>query len=232
MSALLSDVRLMTNNTRQFFHPDSANHRQAEALERACSRVLQHVLASAQMQESDDSEDSDSSLSPTELTLRIPTSHLPSISSRRLSSSSLNLSSNQFSSSSTSSPLSGNTPERKVPPLKISLASIQEGDGEDATSPKGGGGVGRSSTSGSSNTATLQSPEVTEFPAWVHEYLASDDPIRKYTAAVFSYCDSSGECVAEPFHLLPSREQYPDYYRIITQPMDLWTIQRNVEGRG
>ena len=230
MSMLLADVLLIVENTRQFFHPDSANHRQADALETAGSQLLQRVLVSASQLHESDSEDSDFSPSPTELTLSIPTSRLPSLSKRQ-SLSSPNMSSDQFSSSVTSSnPRSGSAPERKVPPLKINLASIREGDSKVTTPTKGGVNAARSLTSGGSKT-TVQLPEVAEFPAWVGEYLSSDDPIKKYAAAVFSHCDSLGDCVAEPFHLLPSREQYPDYYRIITQPVDLYTIQRNVEVR-
>ena len=66
--------------------------------------------------------------------------------------------------------------------------------------------------------------------AWIQEYLTSNDPIKMFLAAVYDYHDAlSGEFIAEPFHQLPSKTQYPNYYKVITQPMDLATIHRNVE---
>ena len=59
--------------------------------------------------------------------------------------------------------------------------------------------------------------------------MGSDDPLRVYFALVYNFHDSSGDFVAEVFHALPSRKEYPEYYRIITEPIDLNIIKKNVD---
>lgn len=67
----------------------------------------------------------------------------------------------------------------------------------------------------------------------VQEYSCSDDPVKLFLAAVYNYHDpGSREYVAEPFIHLPPRALYPEYYKVITQPIDLTTMCKNTEVRG
>ena len=52
----------------------------------------------------------------------------------------------------------------------------------------------------------LNNIKSTRSKAWLDEYLTSDDPIKLYLASVYTYHDSSGEYVAQPFLELPSRK--------------------------
>lgn len=143
--------------------------------------------------------DSDSVRSPTELTLRIPKSHLHPGS---ITSSS--------ATASSTTPASTNL---KVPSLKINLSSSRP-DGK-ALAIKGG---------------VASSSKTTRSHAWIQDFLSSNDPVKMYLAAVYNYHDpATGDFTAEPFLQLPSRTQYPDYYRVIVQPMDLLTIRSNTE---
>ena len=66
----------------------------------------------------------------------------------------------------------------------------------------------------------------------MEEYAASEDPVKMFLAAVCGYHDpASGDSVAEPFMQLPSRTLYPEYYKVITQPIDINTIIKNTEVR-
>ncbi len=254
MTSYLEDIQLILDNTRQFFHPGSTEYQQAAALEKSCSQVLLDYGFASSSHESE-SDSSESLQSPTELTLRIPTSRL-SLSSRRHSGAD----SATPTLHSSTAPSSGSGP--KVPTLKINLASIKadskseittgeiRGSQEEAevsvpkiTIPKASasrGSTPKSSASkssirkGSTPTSSASKSSAAKIPdpeAWVQEYLASDDPVKKFMAAVFNFHDHSGDLVAEPFHQLPSREEYPEYYRVITQPIDLLIIQRNTEVR-
>ena len=145
--------------------------------------------------------DSDFVRSPTELTLRIPKSHLQSSSSISSTSATATVS----ASTSTSGSL-------KVPSLKIMTSSLKQ-DGK-ATLVKP-----------AASTSKLTCSET-----WIHDYLASNDPMKMIIAAIHNYHDPVTEdFIAEPFHQLPSRSQYPEYYRVIVQPIDLLTIRNNVE---
>ena len=57
--------------------------------------------------------------------------------------------------------------------------------------------------------------------------------MREYFASIYDHHDPiSEEFVAELFHELPSRRDYPEYYRVITEPIDLATIRSNIEVGG
>ncbi|XP_032893185.1 protein polybromo-1 isoform X1 [Amblyraja radiata] len=47
--------------------------------------------------------------------------------------------------------------------------------------------------------------------------------------AVATYADPSGHLVSELFQKLPSRVQYPDYYEIIKEPVDLKTVAQRIQ---
>ncbi|XP_038668501.1 protein polybromo-1 isoform X7 [Scyliorhinus canicula] len=47
--------------------------------------------------------------------------------------------------------------------------------------------------------------------------------------AVATYIDSTGHLTSELFQKLPSRVQYPDYYEIIKEPVDLKTIAQRIQ---
>ena len=46
--------------------------------------------------------------------------------------------------------------------------------------------------------------KTTRSKAWLDEYLSSDDPIKIYFADIFSYHDSNGDYISQPFIDLPS----------------------------
>ena len=71
--------------------------------------------------------------------------------------------------------------------------------------------------------------KVTRSRAWVEEWANSNNPVKLFMSAVYDHHDSSGAYVAEIFHELPSRQDYPDYYRVITEPLDLNMIKKNTE---
>ena len=79
------------------------------------------------------------------------------------------------------------------------------------------------------SSAGKTSAKGTRSRAWIDEYLGSDDPFKIYLAQVYGHHDSSGDYVAESFHSLPSRKEYPEYYRIISEPIDLGTIKKKVD---
>ncbi|XP_076870384.1 polybromo 1, like isoform X1 [Brachyhypopomus gauderio] len=53
--------------------------------------------------------------------------------------------------------------------------------------------------------------------------------LEQLLEAVVSYTDSSGRLVSELFQKLPSKLQYPDYYAIIKDPIDLRTIAQRIQ---
>ena len=111
---------------------------------------------------------------------------------------------------------------------KSAVAVESKGVTKSVVSGSGGRGV---TTKGAGTTSSGRSKASRQQP-WIQEYLTSEDPIKIYLAAVCSYMEpGSGEHVAEPFLQLPSRTLYPEYYRVITQPMDLSTMHKNVEVR-
>lgn len=53
--------------------------------------------------------------------------------------------------------------------------------------------------------------------------------LEQLLEALVSYTDSSGRLVSELFQKLPSKLQYPDYYAIIKEPIDLRTIAQRIQ---
>ena len=45
-----------------------------------------------------------------------------------------------------------------------------------------------------------------------------------------SYKDDSGEFISSPFNRLPPKRTHADYYKLVTEPIDLTIIQRKVRG--
>lgn len=117
--------------------------------------------------------------------------------------------------------------ESKVSSVKQPSKSTPTGRG--STTVSGGRG---SATKLAPSTPAVRGKAITRPQAFVEEYAASDDPVKKFLSAVYSHRDPVlGEDVVEPFMQLPSRTLYPEYYKVITQPIDLSTIHKNVEVR-
>uniref|UniRef100_A0AAY4E4V6 Protein polybromo-1 n=1 Tax=Denticeps clupeoides TaxID=299321 RepID=A0AAY4E4V6_9TELE len=55
------------------------------------------------------------------------------------------------------------------------------------------------------------------------------DVLEQLLDAVVSYTEPSGRLVSELFQRLPSKAQYPDYYEIIKDPIDLKTIAQRIQ---
>ncbi|KAM9482460.1 polybromo 1, like isoform 1-T2 [Clarias gariepinus] len=53
--------------------------------------------------------------------------------------------------------------------------------------------------------------------------------LEQLLETLLSYTDSSGRLVSELFQKLPSKLQYPDYYAIIKEPIDLRTIAQRIQ---
>lgn len=51
-----------------------------------------------------------------------------------------------------------------------------------------------------------------------------DSPLEELFAAVMTASDDSGRSVSQIFQLLPSKDEYPDYYEYIKEPIDLKMI--------
>ena len=103
---------------------------------------------------------------------------------------------------------------------------------------------------GQSGSSRIQQPrsKLTRSKAWLQDYLTSSDPLKMFLASVYEHTDSTGVCVAEVFHELPSAkvcqfllfhrlnrfsilvlQDYPEYYEVITEPIDLNIIKKNLE---
>lgn len=123
---------------------------------------------------------------------------------------------------------SGNQDEAEVSIPKVTIPKVSAAKSSTPKSLASKSSVPKVSTPANS-TSKSSALKISDPESWVQDYLASDDPIKKFIAAVFNFHDHSGDFVAEPFHQLPSRKEYPEYYDIITQPIDLLTIQRNTE---
>jgi hypothetical protein len=52
--------------------------------------------------------------------------------------------------------------------------------------------------------------------------------MRNALAAVRATKDGSGRFLCEIFEELPSAEEYPDYFELISNPIDLETIEENI----
>ena len=57
-----------------------------------------------------------------------------------------------------------------------------------------------------SKSLKKSSVKATRSKAWLDEYATSGDPVRIFLAAVYTYHDSNGEYIAQPFLDLPSRK--------------------------
>uniref|UniRef100_A0AAR2J535 Protein polybromo-1 n=1 Tax=Pygocentrus nattereri TaxID=42514 RepID=A0AAR2J535_PYGNA len=53
--------------------------------------------------------------------------------------------------------------------------------------------------------------------------------LEQLLEALVSYTDTSGRLVSELFQKLPSKLQYPDYYAVIKEPIDLRTIAQRIQ---
>lgn len=206
ISSFLSDVQLLLSNTRHFYGPSSEECKQVNDLEAEFTQVLsEHGLEMDSSEACSNSacSDSDSIQSPTRLTLKIPKFHFQSMQPGTTSASS----SRQIRRTSLST--------ESTPGLKGGVQPSSKGVTKHAS------------------TAATGRGKVTRSQAWIQEYLESDDPIKVYLAAVYDYHDpSSEENVAGAFLQLPSRVLYPEYYKVITQPIDLSIIRKNTEVRG
>uniref|UniRef100_A0A3Q2QMS9 Protein polybromo-1 n=1 Tax=Fundulus heteroclitus TaxID=8078 RepID=A0A3Q2QMS9_FUNHE len=70
-------------------------------------------------------------------------------------------------------------------------------------------------------------------PGMSNEYEASGSNLKEVLEqlleAIVSHTDPSGHLVSELFQKLPSKVQYPDYYAIIKEPIDLRTIAQRIQ---
>ena len=62
---------------------------------------------------------------------------------------------------------------------------------------------GKTSQSGLSRQQQPRS-KLTRSKAWLQGYMSSGDPLKLFLAAVYEHTDSTGVCIAEVFHELPS----------------------------
>ena len=214
MESFLDDVRLLFNNTTLFYPHDSEEYSSTVELEGAFTRKLADCGCGTTVGGGGGGEDGrgQSSPSPPSLTLKIPKSHLitpPTGKSRKTSISS------ESSHASRRSSLSQLLSSSSKPGSTSYSQSAQK------TNQSG-------SKTGSSSRHGLRL-KVTRSRAWIEEYASSDDPVKIFMASVYDYHDATGSYVAEVFHELPSRQDYPEYYRVITEPLDLNMIKKNTE---
>ena len=146
------------------------------------------------------------SISPPSLTLKIPKSHLITTPVGKTRKSSFS------SESSTTS-------------RRSSLSQLLSASKSSQSSPK----TGQTATKTGSTGKIPVRVKLTRSRAWVEEYANSDDPVKIFMSSVYDFHDASGMYVAEIFHELPSRQEYPEYYRVITEPLDLNMIRKNTE---
>ncbi|XP_014879205.1 protein polybromo-1-like [Poecilia latipinna] len=70
-------------------------------------------------------------------------------------------------------------------------------------------------------------------PGMSNEYETSGSSLKEVLEqlleAIVSHTDPSGHLVSELFQKLPSKVQYPDYYAIIKEPIDLRTIAQRIQ---
>uniref|UniRef100_A0A3B3H657 Polybromo 1, like n=1 Tax=Oryzias latipes TaxID=8090 RepID=A0A3B3H657_ORYLA len=59
--------------------------------------------------------------------------------------------------------------------------------------------------------------------------LSLKEVLEQLLEAIVFHTDSSGRCVSEFFQKLPSKVQYPDYYAIIKEPIDLRMIAQRIQ---
>ena len=121
------------------------------------------------------------------------------------------------------------TPPASTPPARRTNStseSVPKGESSSVKQERKGGKKSAGGVAGGRGKPT-------RVQGLVQEFSCSDDPVKIFLAAVFNYHDpGSREYVAEPFVHLPPRALYPEYYKVITQPIDLTTICKNTEVRG
>lgn len=59
-----------------------------------------------------------------------------------------------------------------------------------------------------------------------------EDHYEELFTAVMTATDVDGRCISSMFQLLPSRTLYPEYYKIITEPIDLKLIAMKIQDNG
>ena len=204
MESFLNDIRLLFNNTKLFYHHDSEEYCSTLELEKAFTLKLADCGCGT-----GDSDGGERSASPPSLTLKIPKSHLIIPPTGKSRNTSISSESSQLSRRSSLSQL---------------LSSNKPGSHSQSAQKSGQS----SSKTGSASRPPVRL-KVTRSRAWVEEYASSDDPVKIFMASVYDHHDVSGTYVAEIFHELPSRQDYPEYYRVITEPLDLNMIKKNTE---
>ena len=203
VEAFLDDVRLLFNNTKLFYTKHSVEHSSTVELEKAfCSKLVDCGFGVGGVGYGRGERSS----SPPSLTLKIPKSHLisPPVGKTRKTSS----------SSDSSHPSRRGSLPQSVSSNKSALSIPKSG--QTGTKP---GSTGRPPVR----------LKVTRSRAWVEEYASSNDPVKIFMASVYDCHDAAGTYIAEIFHELPSRQEYPEYYRVITEPLDLNMIKKNAE---
>lgn len=53
--------------------------------------------------------------------------------------------------------------------------------------------------------------------------------MKRLINSVSKFVNSDGRCIADPFVLLPSRRELPNYYQVIKQPVDIKKIRERVK---
>jgi protein polybromo-1 len=119
-----------------------------------------------------------------------------------------------FISVNADTPLSPKTVSLKLSSLSVPEKSTKKGP----TTPGGG-----------ASNSKKGPVKTTRSKAWLDEYASSDDPVKIYFGDVYSYHDNAGEYIAQPFIDLPSKKDYPEYYRVITEPIGLSIIRSQLE---
>ena len=212
MELFLNDIRLLFTNTKLFYPHDSEEHRSTVELEKAFTRKLADCgCGTSGLGDANDAGGGQRSPRPS-LTLKIPKSHLITPPTGK------------------SQKIAGISDESNQPKRRSSLSQILSSSGKHGGSYSGSAQkIGQSSSKGGAANRPPLCLKVTRSRAWVEEYASSDDPVKIFVASVYDYHDGAGSYVAEVFHELPSRQDYPEYYRVITEPLDLNIIKKNTE---
>ncbi|KAG1687281.1 Protein polybromo-1 [Nymphon striatum] len=63
----------------------------------------------------------------------------------------------------------------------------------------------------------------------ISEYAEDDSPLEDLFSAVMSAVDHENRSLSNMFQLLPSRNKYPDYYKLIEEPTDLKTVATKIQ---
>jgi hypothetical protein len=209
----LNDIRLLFNNTKLFYPRDSDEYRSTVELEKAFTQKLADSgcgTSGSGGGAAEDGRDQGSSSLPS-LTLKIPKSHLitpPTGKSQKNVSIS---------------------DESNQPRRRSSLSQMLSSNSKHGSYSGSAQKTGQSSSKGGAASRPPLRLKVTRSRAWVEEYASSDDPVKIFMASIYDYHDGTGSYVAEVFHELPSRQDYPEYYRVITEPLDLNIIKKNTE---